>query len=153
MLRKKLNYQGILQRTPLFLTDFQKLTVKCKQGNSKKQGCRLVQSTVVYFSKAFPKFLELILGGTFTCCFCKTLLPDAPSNKLDSISQLRGCLREILFRTKWNIFSLLCSQSLIIVYKKYLDMKLIAAFISLRSFWQKRNFISGNKCHVNTTPK
>ena len=32
-------------------------------------------------------------------------------------------------------------------------MKLIAAVISLRSFWQKWDFISVDKCHVNTPPK
>ena len=44
-------------------------------------------------------------------------------------------------------------QSLITFYVKYPEMKLIAAVISLRSFWQKWDFISVDKCHVNTPPK
>ena len=38
-------------------------------------------------------------------------------------------------------------QSLVAVYMIYPELKLVAGVISLRSFWQKRNFISGDKIH------
>ena len=47
---------------------------------------------------------------------------------------LRGCLHEISFRVKQNIFNSVSGQFLLIVYVKYPEMKLIAAVILLRSF-------------------
>ena len=55
------------------------------------------------------------------------------------------CLHEISFRMKWNIFISVSSQFLITVYMIKPEMKLIAGVISLRSFWQKWNFSSGDK--------
>ena len=43
--------------------------------------------------------------------------------------------------------------SLVIVYVKCLEMKLIAFVISLQLFWQKLNFITCDKSSVNTIPK
>ena len=54
---------------------------------------------------------------------------------------VRGCLHEISFWERWNIFSLVSGQSLITVYMKYPKMKIVAIVISLQSFWQKLNFI------------
>ena len=61
--------------------------------------------------------------------------------------------QKISFRPKWNIFNSVSGQTLITAYMKYPKMKLVAAVISLPSFCQKWNFISGNKCHVNTARK
>ena len=65
---------------------------------------------------------------------------------------LRGCLHEIWSWDKWNIFKSVSAQSPITVYMKYSEMNLIGV-ISLRSFWQKWNFILGHKCYINTTLK
>ena len=62
----------------------------------------------------------------------------------------RECLQDISFWVKWNISSSTSDQSLIAAYMKYHEMKIIASVISLRSFSQKWNFISVDKCHVNT---
>ena len=40
----------------------------------------------------------------------------------------KGCLQEISFRAKWNIFNSLYGQSLIAAYLKYPEMKLIAGY-------------------------
>ena len=61
--------------------------------------------------------------------------------------------KNISFRAKLNIFNLVPGQSLTIVYTKYPKMKFIAGVISLRSFGQKCNFISGDRCYVSTTGK
>ena len=61
------------------------------------------------------------------------------------IEIIRGCLHEISFRVIWNIFNSVSGLSLVIVYMRYPEMKLIAGVISLRSFWQKWNFTSGDK--------
>ena len=74
-------------------------------------------------------------------------------NKISHKHLLRGCLHEISFLAKWNTFNSVSSQSLVIVYMKYLETKLTARVISLRSFWQKLNFILGDKCHQNTILK
>ena len=66
---------------------------------------------------------------------------------------LRGCLHEISSCTEWNDFKSVSAQGLINVYMKYSKMKLIACVISLLSFWQKWNFVSGDKCYAHTTPK
>ena len=66
---------------------------------------------------------------------------------------LRGCLHEILFRAKWNIFISVSGQFLITVYMIQPEMKLVAGVISLRSFWQKWNFISGDKISCKHYPK
>ena len=55
------------------------------------------------------------------------------------------CLHEISFRVKWNIFIPVSGQYPITVYMIQPEMKLIVSVISLRSFWQKSNFISGDK--------
>ena len=70
----------------------------------------------------------------------------------------RASLNEDSFRAKWNIFISVSGQFLITVYIKQpkhqtheiplgetLYMKLIAGVISLRLFWQKWNFIPGDK--------
>ena len=54
---------------------------------------------------------------------------------------------------EWTNFKWVSVQSLITVYVKYSKMKLIAGVNSLRSFWQKWNFVSGEKYYVHTTPK
>ena len=59
--------------------------------------------------------------------------------------RLREYLHEISFRVKWNIFNLVSGQSLINVY--------IAAVVLLKLLCLGRNFFSGDKCHVNTSPK
>ena len=46
--------------------------------------------------------------------------------------KFEGCLHEISFRVKRNIFNLVSGQSLITVYMKYSELKLIANVISLR---------------------
>ena len=66
---------------------------------------------------------------------------------------LRGCLYEILFRAKWNIFISVSGQFLITVYMIQPEMKLVVGVISLRSFWQKWNFISGDKISCKRYPK
>ena len=54
----------------------------------------------------------------------------------------RGCLHEISsFRAEWNIFNSVFGLSLVTTYMRYPEIKLIAGLISLRSFWQKWNFI------------
>ena len=58
---------------------------------------------------------------------------------------LRGCLHEISFRVKWNILISVSGQFLITVYIIQPEMKLAMSVISLRSFWQKWNFVSGKK--------
>ena len=58
---------------------------------------------------------------------------------------IRGCLHEILIWAKLNFFNSLSGQSLITVYMKYPEMKLIAGIISFRSFWQKWDIILGGK--------
>ena len=68
-------------------------------------------------------------------------------------SNNRGYLYEASFRAKWTTYNSVYSQSYTTVYMKYSEMKLIAGDISLRSFWQKLNFISGDKCYANTAPK
>ena len=40
----------------------------------------------------------------------------------------KGCLQEISFRVKWNVFSSVYGQSLIATYLKYPEMKLIAGY-------------------------
>ena len=59
--------------------------------------------------------------------------------------KLRGCLHEISFRATWNIFMLVSGQFLVTVYMIQTEMKLVAGIVALRSFWQKRNFISGDR--------
>ena len=58
---------------------------------------------------------------------------------------LRGCLHEISFRVKWKILISVSGQFLITVYIIQPEMKLVTGVISLRSFWQKWNLISGEK--------
>ena len=65
----------------------------------------------------------------------------------------RGCLHGISFRAKLNTFILMSGQFLITVYMIQPEMKLIAGAISLRSFWQKWNFISGDKISCKHYPK
>ena len=68
----------------------------------------------------------------------------------EQIGILRGCLHEISFRAKWNIFILVSGQFRIAVYMIQTEMKLIAGAISV-------DFISFPisfrviKYHVNTT--
>ena len=57
--------------------------------------------------------------------------------ELHLLPQFRGCLHEISFRTKWNVFISVSGHFLIIVYMIQPEMKLVAGVISLRSFWQK----------------
>ena len=71
----------------------------------------------------------------------------------DEIFKLRGCLHEISFRAKWNIFISVSGQFLVTDYMMQPEMKLIAGVISLRSFWQKWNFISGHKISCKHYPK
>ena len=66
---------------------------------------------------------------------------------------IRGCLHEISFRAKWNIFISVSGQFLITVYMIQPEMKLVAGVISLRSFWQKWNFISDDKISCKHYPK
>ena len=66
---------------------------------------------------------------------------------------LEGVYKSVSFLVKLNMFSLVYGQSLTTVSMKYPEGKLIAGVISLRSFWQKLNFISGDKCYVNITLK
>ena len=40
----------------------------------------------------------------------------------------KGCLQEISFRAKWNIFNSVYGQSLIVAYLKYPEMKLITGY-------------------------
>ena len=58
---------------------------------------------------------------------------------------LRGCLHEISLQATWNIFNSWSGLSLVTVYMRYSEMKLIAGVNSLRSFWHKWNFISSDK--------
>ena len=58
---------------------------------------------------------------------------------------LKGCLHDISFREKWNVFISVSAQLLITVYMIQPERKLIAGVIWLRSFWGKLNFISGDK--------
>ena len=74
-------------------------------------------------------------------------------NEMLCIHTVRRCLHEISFWAKWNIFILVSSQFLITVYLIQAKMKLIAGVISLRSFWQKWNFISGCKISCKHYPK
>ena len=74
-------------------------------------------------------------------------------NKISCKHLLRGCLHKISFLAKWNIVNSVSGQSLITVYMKYLEMKLIVRVISLRLFRQKLNLMSGDKCYQSTTPK
>ena len=62
-----------------------------------------------------------------------------------SLYLLRGCLHEISFWGKWNIFISVSGQSLITVYMTQPELKLVVGLISLQSFWQKWNFISVDK--------
>ena len=70
-----------------------------------------------------------------------------------SIDRIRGCLHETSFRAKWNIFISVSGQFLITVYMIQPEIKLVAGVISLRSFWQKWNFISGDKISYKHYPK
>ena len=65
---------------------------------------------------------------------------------------LRGCLLEISFRGKWNIFNSVSGQSHLTLDMKYLEMKLMGV-ISLQLFWQKLNNISGDKTLCKRCPK
>ena len=67
--------------------------------------------------------------------------------------KFRGCLHEISFRAKWNIFISVSGQFLVTVYMIQPEIKLIADVISLRSFWQKWNLISGDKISCKHYPK
>ena len=58
---------------------------------------------------------------------------------------VRECLHEISFRVKWKILILVSGQFLITVYIIQPEMKLVTGVISLRSFWQKWNLVSGEK--------
>ena len=49
------------------------------------------------------------------------------------------------FRAKWNTFISVSAQLFIAVYMIQREIRLIAGVISLRSFWQKMNFVSGDK--------
>ena len=60
-------------------------------------------------------------------------------------------LHEVSFRAKCNIFISVSGQFLITVYITQPEMRLIAVSILFRSFWQKWNFISGDKLSCNTT--
>ena len=59
-------------------------------------------------------------------------------------------LTEMKFQTRLR-FS--CEQNLVVEFNVQVRLKLIADVVSLPSFWQKRNFISGDKAfyHVNST--
>ena len=66
---------------------------------------------------------------------------------------LRGCLDEVSFRAKWNISIAVYGQFLVTVYMMQPEMKLVVGVVSLRSFWQKQNFISGAKISCKHYPK
>ena len=66
---------------------------------------------------------------------------------------LRGCLHEISFLAKWNIFISVSGQFFITIYMIKTEMKLTAGVISLWSFWQKWNLISGEKILCKHYPK
>ena len=68
-------------------------------------------------------------------------------------NSLRGCLHEISFRVKWNNFLSVYGQFLVPVYMLKPEMKLVVSVISLRSFWQKWNFISDDKTSCKHYPK
>ena len=58
---------------------------------------------------------------------------------------LRACLHEVSFRVKWNILISVSGRFLINIYMIQPEMQLVTGVISVRSFWQKWNFISGEK--------
>ena len=65
----------------------------------------------------------------------------------------RGCLHEISFRVKWNIFISVSGQFLVTAYMIQPETKLIADVTSLRPFREKWNFISGDKISCTHYPK
>ena len=70
-----------------------------------------------------------------------------------SYLSIRGCLHETSFLTKSNIFISLSGQFLITAYTIQPEIKFIAGVILLRWFWQKWNFISGDKISCKNYPK
>ena len=58
-----------------------------------------------------------------------------------------------LFRAKWNIFNSMSGHFLVAVYMIQPEVKLVAGVISLRSFWQKWNFVLGDKASWKHYPK
>ena len=62
------------------------------------------------------------------------------------------CLKKLQLKIKHACNSM-SGQSYIAFYMKYPEVKLVASVIYLWSFWKKLNFILGDKCYVNTTPK
>ena len=76
-----------------------------------------------------------------------------PSWAVLLILRLKGCLHEISFRVKWNIFIYMSGKFLITAYMTQPEMKFIAGIISLQSFWQKWNFILGDKISCKHYPK
>ena len=78
---------------------------------------------------------------------------DVFPHRITEIKNLRGCLHEISFRAKWNIFISLSGQFLVTVYIIQPRMKLVSGVVSLRSFWQKWNFISSDKISCKHYPK
>ena len=94
-----------------------------------------------YFSWHFWNTLAIFVSYKWFSLFFKIYRP------------LRKCLREISFREKWNIFISVSGQSLVTVYMIQPEVKLIVDVISLRSFWQKWNFMSGNKISCKNYPK
>ena len=71
----------------------------------------------------------------------------------NSAKHLGGCLNEIWFREKWDIFILVSGQFLRTVYMIQPKMKLIAGVVPLRSCWQKWKFIFGDKISSIHYPK
>ena len=95
------------------------------------------------FSPLYWNFYRLIIANSY-CDYKECYL---------FIQLISVCLHEISFRTKWIIFILVSGQFLITVYMIQPEMKLIARVISMRSFWQRWNFISGDKISCKHYPE
>ena len=78
----------------------------------------------------------------FTCKYLLSFTGNAP---LEGVG--------VSFRSKLNIFISVSGQFLITTYMIQPKMKLFAGVVSLHTFWQKWNFISGDKTRCKHCPK
>ena len=111
-------------------------------GSRKKKStitrCPLHRGFWVFFTGT--KFCEFYVFGTIM----RKLVPS-------KVNALRGCLQEISFRVKWNIFILVSGQFFITAYMIQAKMKLNSGVISLQSFWKKRTSFPVTRHHLNTS--
>ena len=92
---------------------------------------------------------------SYWCCMQINFLVSisSPVASVDFLIAILGVYMRFHFGAKWNIFISVSSRFLVTVYMIQPEMKLIAGVISLRLFWQKWNFVWGDKISCKHYPK